>query len=253
MKACTFLLESPLSNEGGGISMEATISPQDREKVQWWLDVLQRNQDSETKLRALAEVGWMAVRTRGAPMARGTLDQAAEARLPEAQALTEALAELSGEDERIRAEVAFAVGEWGDGAAVEVLSCMAKDPEARVRLAAVGALSKIGGPSAVQVLMEVARGDADELVWGRAVDGLRDLHAREQEEELRTVEPQRTQGTIRARGDPLRTQGAVRTRGDSPPAPSGQELKELLEQLRKQDRSGYVRLRAEGFLRELTE
>jgi hypothetical protein len=236
------------------MSMDETISKQDREKVQWWLDVLQRSQDAETRLRALAEVGWMAVRTRGAPVARGTLDRAAEARLPEAQALTEALTEFSGEDERIRAEVAFAVGEWGDGAAVEILSRMAKeDPKADVRLAAVGALSKIGGPLAVQVLMEVARGDADELVWGRAVDGLRDLHAREQEEELRTVEPQRTQGTIRARGDPLRTQGAVRTRGDSPPAPSGQELKELLEQLRKQDRSGYVRLRAEGFLRELTE
>jgi hypothetical protein len=242
------------------MSMDETISKQDREKVQWWLDVLQRSQDAETRLRALAEVGWMAVRTRGAPVARGTLDRAAEARLPEAEAkaLTQALRGLSQEEPRIRAEVAFAVGEWCDEAAVTILGHMAKedtkakedpekDLEARVRLAAVGALAKIGGPSAVHLLREVATDDADERVRARAVDGLGGLVLREQEEKPRPVQHQRTGGAVRARGAP--------SPADSLPSPTDglEDLKGLLEQLREQAESRYVRTRAEGILKELTK
>jgi HEAT repeat protein len=160
--------------------------------------------------------------------------------LPEAEteALTKALEELRQEDERIRAEVAFAVGEWGDEAAVTILGPIAKeDPAARVRLAAVGALSKIGGPSAVQVLMEVAADEAaEEQVRARAVGGLGGLALKEQEGEERTTEGQRGRG-------------AVRTRGASPT----QKLRSLLEQLRDPAEPSYVRTRAEGVLRELAK
>lgn len=221
--------------------MAETQQAHDSEIVQRWLSLLRQSQTSEAQLKAATELARHGIRTRGAPVARGTLRSAATARVPEAATLTQVLEELSVADPDVQAEVAVAVGEWCDESAVKILTHMAtQNAISTVRMAAVDALAKIGGSDAVEILMTVAKDDEDELVRARAVDGLGSLA------EIEHSEPPRTFTAIR-------TCGAVRTRGAGALSPEAKRLVDMLSQLREQDRSSYVRNRAGVLLKELTE
>ena len=105
----------------------------------------------------------------------GTTETPAKTLIPAQQ--QDALVELlSSQDENVRAEVIYALGEAGGGEAVPKLASIVRghDP-IRLRRHATVALGRIGGPVAVQELIEFATPDEDERVGFYAVNGLRNL------------------------------------------------------------------------------
>jgi HEAT repeat protein len=71
--------------------------------------------------------------------------------------------EFESPDEEMRFEAARASGELGDDRAVLALADLAVEEDTEVRQAAIGALGKIGGTSAVNALRRLSRsvGSAD--------------------------------------------------------------------------------------------
>ena len=213
------------------------------EKVKKWVDLLRNEAD---RLRAAAELGRMGIRTRGpGVMTRGTLREPAQPRV-EGVDFTPAINALKDQSPEVRREVAFALGEWADETAIDVLALLATgdnyDPDPSVRSAVVDALGKIGGQKAVSTLQQVAMDDPEEDVRIRAIGALGSLAAKEQPELVAT------------RGPIVRTRGGVRTRGATITiSPEAQEVLDLLREIRESDSSSYVRDIADETLADLGE
>src|SRR5262249_22328691 len=148
------------------------------------------------------------------------------------------LASLRDPSLEVRREAAFALGEWGDERAAEILGTVAAGPQRDaaegVRRAAVAALRTIGGPTAVTALCRAAEGDPSEAVRYTAVFALGDLALRDRPAAVASPgEPTPTRG-------PIRTRGAVRTRGAASPmvgAPAtGRSVLETLQRIRSNER-----------------
>jgi hypothetical protein len=77
-----------------------------------------------------------------------------------------------GRTGRLRAAAAHALGALGDDSAWPALAATLDDPAARVRLAAVRALARLGGARGAQLLREHARIERDALVRDAALAAL---------------------------------------------------------------------------------
>lgn len=219
----------------------------DEAEVRQWVELL-RSKAQEDRLKAAAHLGRIGVRTRGAVMTRGSLSTPAEARMSK-QNLNVALQALSDTHPRVREEVAFALGEWGDDLAVTVLGRLAKeDTYWQVRASTIVALGKIGGSQAVEILEDVALNDVHEDVRARAVGSLAAL-AKATGESLLEEALTRTRSAVR-------TRGTVRTRGISPVrkvSPEAARILDLLKEIRAGDSSDLVRTMADGALADIGE
>jgi HEAT repeat protein len=141
--------------------------------------------------------------------------------------------------------VALALGEWGDGRAVEPLArVLVGDPEELVRLYALAALRQLGGPTALEALARAAE-EGPEGVRTAAVAAIEDLATGGRRDDSEPPEmDSRTRGAIRTRGNPARGTGRTelldrvadtleRVRGD---AAAGEYLRR-----RAADVLGYLR------------
>lgn len=154
--------------------MTGNVQPAD---VQQWIDLL-RSSVSTERLKGASELANLAIRTRtrGAVRTRGGISRAAPSRLPSNVDLSAALDAFRDQHIEVRRAVAFALGEWADETAVEVLSRIAEaDPDSSVRGEAIDALGKIGGLRAVEVLKTAAQTDLGAEVRIRALRALADL------------------------------------------------------------------------------
>jgi epoxyqueuosine reductase len=75
----------------------------------------------------------------------------------------------------VRRNVAIALGNSGDPAAVEPLTKALKLPDARTRAAAAWALGRLGGPAARNALRDASEREEDETVRGELAEALRDV------------------------------------------------------------------------------
>lgn len=230
--------------------MSKEVDPQE---VRRWVELLRSGSD-EQKAYAASELSRVAIRTRGAVRTRGSLESVARGAFPEAvreDAMQAAWAALQAQvDPAVRREVAFALGQWADETAVNVLKGMLvgpnPDPDEGVRQACVEALKTIGGRSAVQGLCVAAEGDQSEAVRYAAIAALAELIAEER------------QSRPKESGAPAPTVShAIRTRGAavSPPAdlsPAALSAFHSLVRIRDNDQEReYLRRMAEDALAAL--
>lgn len=154
--------------------MSNTVPPSE---VQNWIALLRSSVPTE-RLKGASGLASLAVQTRprGAIRTRGAISRGAPSRLPPGVSLSVALDAFKDQHIDVRRAVAFAVGEWADETAVEVLSRIAEgDRESSVRGDVIDALGKIGGVRAVEVLKTAARQDPGAEVRIRAMRALADL------------------------------------------------------------------------------
>ena len=184
--------------------MTDTVRPTD---VQQWIELLHSSVSTE-RLKGATELASLAVRTRtrGVIRTRGTLSQAALSRLPKGVSLSAALDAFKDQHVEVRRAVAFALGEWADEDAVEVLRQIAEaDSESVVGGEAIDALGKIGGQQAVEVLQIAARHDRSVDVRIRAIRALAELARADPSASQRVIE---TLESVKAEdpADPVRNQ-----------------------------------------------
>jgi HEAT repeat protein len=121
-----------------------------REDVQKWVELLRSSVATE-RLKGAQELASLGVRTRGAVRTRGTISKPAPSRVPKGVDFSAVMEAFKDQHFEVRREVAFVLGEWADETAVKVLSEITRtDAEPVVRHEAVRALGKIGGPAAVR-------------------------------------------------------------------------------------------------------
>ncbi len=139
-------------------------------EIAQWVNLLEEK--GAARLRALSQLGRLGVQARGhRPLQRGSLRTPARSFLTPAS-LAQLLETLSDPVPMVRSEAAFVLGELGgDETASSALGWLTADPNADVRLIAVDALAKIGGPQAVQALVQATQDD-NELVRARVVHAL---------------------------------------------------------------------------------
>jgi HEAT repeat protein len=139
-------------------------------EIAQWIDLLEEK--GTARLRALSQLGRIGVQARGhRPLQRGSLRTPARSFLTPAS-LAQLLETLSDPAPVVRSEAAFVLGELGgDETVSSALGRLTADPNADVRLIAVDALTKIGGPQAVQALVQATQDD-NELVRARVVHAL---------------------------------------------------------------------------------
>jgi HEAT repeat protein len=139
-------------------------------EIAQWIDLLEEK--GTARLRALSQLGRIGVQARGhRPLQRGSLRTPARSFLTPAS-LAQLLETLSDPAPVVRSEAAFVLGELGgDETVSSALGRLTADPNADVRLIAVDALTKIGGPQAVQTLVQATQDD-NELVRARVVHAL---------------------------------------------------------------------------------
>jgi HEAT repeat protein len=216
-----------------------------QQEVQRLLDLL-RSQITEERLHAAQELKAMGVRVRGAVRTRGAVTQPASKPI-EALDLTPAMDAIHDAHWEVRREVALALGEWGDGVALEVLERLARnDPEWRVREAVAEALATIGGAKAVELLTSMVKTDPHPRPAERALKGLGDLALATWPDQLRRKEPFAA----------VRTRGAIRMRGASPSkrsSPEADALLALFDEMRFHHPHPSVREVADDTLAQLDE
>lgn len=225
-----------------GIAMKKLIN-EDIENVKKWVKLLR---DESERLQAAIKLGRLGIQTRGGmTMTRGTLQSATEARIQDMD-FSPAFEALRDQRAEVRCEVAFALGEWADETAVEVLKKLTidenKDSSTDVRAAAADALGKIGGTRSVAILQRLAMDDPDEDVRTRAIGVLGSLAAKA-EPKLVTV---RTP-SVRARGASQPTPPKIQVSRET------EKVLDLLKQIRVNDQSDYVRDVADETLEDLGE
>lgn len=220
--------------------VEMKMKPEEIEKL---IELLKTETN---RSQAAAQLGRIGVRTRGAQsMTRGSLQQSAKPRI---QGIDFAPAYEALRDKRpaVRREVAFALGEWADESAVDILAVLAAgdrlDPDPEVRGEVADALGKIGGAKAVSALEVLALKDADENVRSRAIGVLGSLAVKARPESKRT------------RGAAVRTAGAVRSRAAVAGAVAqSRGVIKLFRSIQASDTSPYVRQVAGENLSHLEE
>jgi HEAT repeat protein len=105
-----------------------------------------------------------------APYCRATMGDSSNADQPGVAELRSALASLDPST-RARALLRAPPGPHVERLMVEALD----DPEPQVRLAAVQALARLGGPGGTRALMRVAAGDPSPAVRAEALAGLSEI------------------------------------------------------------------------------
>jgi hypothetical protein len=187
--------------------------------------------DRASQMRALTEIGRLAVTTAGASARRGPTGEGAvrtggaPGRIG-TEALRNAVVHKAASTEGdVRAEAILALGAWSDDTSMRVVKQALRDPDAKVRLAAVHSLTVSSPTECEALLLEVASGDADELVRAQAIVGLSSIEHRD--------------------GVSLSdiTLGPVRTRGRAGPVPQ-QSSRHALDAIATDDKSAYVRFLA---------
>lgn len=202
-----------------------SIEQSTKEEARQWVERLKQSATPQEQMQAAARLRGVGVRVRGAVATRGSLSRAGDA-LVSHQELVQILSELRIRPVEVRREVAFALGEVGGEDLVRPLAELARDPVSSVRLIAVEALGKIGGPEAVQVLMAVAKEDPSEDIRSLAVEALGSLAVQERKVVL-------TRGTVKTRAG-----GASKLESLSPEA---KRLVEALQHIGQEDQSPRVR------------
>jgi hypothetical protein len=153
-------------------------------EIAQWVNLLEEK--GAARLRALSQLGRIGVQARGhRPLGRGSLRTPARSFLTPAN-LAQLLEALSDSAPVVRRETAFVLGELGGEMGISTLSRLAADPNADMRLIAVDALAKIGGPQAVQALAQAIH-ENNELVRARAVYALGQLARGEEGPEVEPI------------------------------------------------------------------
>ena len=154
-------------------------------EIAQWVNLLEEK--GAARLRALSQLGRIGVQARGhRPLQRGSQRTPARSFLTPAS-LAQLLETLSDPVPVVRSEAAFVLGELGgDETASSALGRLTADPNADVRLIAVDALAKIGGPQAVQALVQATQDD-NELVRARVVHALGRLALGEEGPEVEPI------------------------------------------------------------------
>lgn len=143
---------------------------------------------------------------------------------------------LQDTDPDVCREVAFALGEWGDAKAVEIIRRIVVPWDAGYnrnpgeRTAAVRSLGRIGGPEALKILEQLQTGDPSSEVRS----GVLHVHGAL----VKRPEPEPT----------AQTRGAGRTRGGNSET---RQVLDLLEHVRTNDPSWHVRDVADEVLTDL--
>jgi len=190
------------------------------------------------------------VRVRGAIRARGVRTRGG-GQPPPAAGLAEVLEHLFAQPVPVRLEVVRELLRAPDRLAFALLRALAldsPDPDANVRWTIADGLGSIADPEAVHLLTELAQHDSDDTVRTCAIGALgeRALQAYAVQ-----VGPER--GTPR---ELVRVRGAIRTRGPGPVravGPEAQMILDLLNRIRIEDASEYVKDKADLTLRQLGE
>lgn len=188
--------------------------------------------DKGEKLRALTEIGraYELVRSRTSPLEDVWLGGEKAARRPEAVGLSETLRnlvleKLRSEDPRIRAEAVLALIHWRDETTLTALKQALDDSDVGVRLAAIQAAVETAPEALMHELVRVAKQDESEIVRAKAVDAIKWF--------VQKQEPSKT-GAVSIGGGPVRVRGYP-----------VQNLAKVLEEIRREDESSYVRFVAE--------
>ena len=218
----------------------------DSQIVRLWLERLRTGSEKE-RAQAASELSRLHIRNRGSVRTRGSLSHSASSEFPpelSTDAMSIVLTALRDESPAIRREVAFALGEWGNEEAANILARMlckpGQDQEAEVRRACIAALKTIGGRVAVQALRMTAESDESEAVRYDAVAALAELALEAY------PAPTAPRSAIRTRGTP------VRPRRDL--SPEAQEILETLARIRDNEQEKeYLRLKAEAAIAPLQD
>jgi len=191
-----------------------------KELQERWKGML-HDPDKDVQMRALTEIGraHSLVRKRPSPLADIKLGTGNAATKFEGEGLPTTLRDsilekLSSEDPYMRAGAVLALIHWRDEATLKALKKALDDPAVDVRLAAIQAVVETAPEELMDELVKVAKQDDSEIVRAKAVDAIKWF--------------MRSQG--------LPETGAVRTRGDAVG-----HLAQVLEEIRREDKSSYVR------------
>lgn len=158
----------------------------DQDQIVRLLNRLPR-EDAVGQLRTASALAWIGIRARKRDAAvRGRLNTAARGRVGATYFLP-ALEVFPALPMPARREMALALGDLAGGVAVAELARLATAPDAEVRLIAVDALGKIGGPQAVTAL-KAATGDGNETVRAEAIRSLGQLAVAEVAKEPNALE-----------------------------------------------------------------
>jgi len=191
-----------------------------KELQERWKGML-HDPDKDVQMRALTEIGraHSLVRKRPSPLADIKLGTGNAVTKFEGEGLPTTLRDsilekLSSEDPYMRAGAVLALIHWRDEATLKALKKALDDPAVDVRLAAIQAVVETAPEELMDELVKVAKQDDSEIVRAKAVDAIKWF--------------MRSQG--------LPETGAVRTRGDAVG-----HLAQVLEEIRREDKSSYVR------------
>jgi HEAT repeat protein len=185
-----------------------------KEVEERWSRML-KDSDPETQMDALTEIGRSYFR---AP--RGTEKLTLPRTLRD-----EILGKLESEDVDMQAEAVLALVHWQDEKTADAIRDALIDGDIPVRLAAIQTAAMVKPDKLVWDIVKVAREDKEEVVRAQAVDAIRSLNERASRENIVDIE-EITLG-------PTRTSGRTLV-----------DLSQVLDDIRKKDKSSYVRFMA---------
>jgi len=123
-----------------------------------------------------SELSRLGILDRGSIRTRGSLQAAAEDRLPRAQDAENLAARLLDELPAARAEMVLALGEWAGQSAVNaIIEAVRSDADKDVKLSAISGLGLIGGPNAATELVDISVSSHDEVLRDAALSALEEL------------------------------------------------------------------------------
>jgi HEAT repeat protein len=204
-----------------------------------WIESLKEAAGSEGRGAAgVAPAVRRGVRTRGAIAAK-----------PSGNPLEEVFARLFSQDLVVRQEVVRQLLQNPDELALRVLSRLAVapgDPSADVRWSVAEGLGQVAGHEAIAILEQIARTDPEETVRTCAIGALG--------RRARTAYAAQAGPEAATPAAIVRTRGPVRTRGASPvrrASPEAQRILDLLNEIREDEVSDYVKQMADRTLKQL--
>lgn len=220
-------------------------SPRLEEETKQWVDRLLAGAGEERR-HAAAELRRLGVWSRGSVRTRGSLTRTAKRRLPQPAQLDKIIRCLKDADDRVRSQLAVALGEWGgEESATALAELLRAETNEAVQLYCINGLASIGGSVALRGLQHaIQHGTA--AVQDAAISAIEELATGGRLDDtdnssFTAPAAERTRGAVRVRGA-VRTRGAV-TRGREPNAVKG--VRVALEDVRRDRRaSKYLRHRA---------
>lgn len=172
-------------------------------EVKMWVERLRNSKTDEEAARAASRLSQLRIRTRGTIKTRGGgFTRAAESDFPpelENEAMEVTITALKEKGPAVRREVAFALGQWSDETAAQILAKMLvwehRDEVEDVRLACIDGLRSIAGRTAIKALQQAAEKDPSERVRYAAIEALGEL-ALAEEPKVSTRSAVRTRGEV---------------------------------------------------------